>query len=599
MLNLLQADLPFLLFDVLNVERLSGRERFADFSRETIEAVLEVTVKIAEGHFAPFYQLGDREEPQFVDGHATVLPAVGEAWTAVADAGLLAAHHDHDLGGMQMPQVVQSACMATLFGANIAFAAYPFLTMGAANLVRAFGSPEQQALYLPPMLDGRFAGTMALTEPGQGSALADIRTLAHPAGDGSYRLSGNKMYISGGDQNFTENIIHMVLAKIPGSPDGVKGISLFLCPKFRLTADGGIGEPNDVALAGLLHKMGFRQTTSTVLNFGENGDCIAYLVGEANRGLEYMFQMMNEARINVALGAAALGMRGFELSLDYARERPQGRLPSARDPSSPQIPIIGHSDVRRMLLAQKSYSEGALALCLDASLLVDEHKTQADAALRKEVGLLLDFLTPIVKTFSSEYGLRANELAIQILGGAGYIREYPAEQFYRDNRLNPIHEGTTGIQALDLLGRKVQMQNGAALATFLSRLDATINTAEAIAPLRTLASALASARAEFAEVTSSLLDQIGEDPDGGLANATPYLDVACRVTVAWIWLRQAITAQTLLDDTETPAARREHLLGKIRTAIYFFEWELPQIAPLIALLKGRNRTCFDMRSEWF
>lgn len=597
--DLLQRDLSFQLFEVLKAQRLSAHGHFADFSRETIEAVLETTAKIADGYFAPFYQQGDHDEPRFADGCATVLPAVGDAWNAVAEAGLLAAHHDHELGGMQMPQVVQSACMATLFAANVAFAAYPFLTMGAANLIRAFGSPELKALFLPPMLDGRFAGTMALTEPGQGSALADIRTLAHPTADGSFRLSGNKMFISGGDQDFTENIIHMVLARIPGSPDGVKGISLFLCPKYRLTADGKIGAFNDVALAGLLHKMGYRQTTSTVLNFGEKDDCVAFLVGQPNRGLDYMFQMMNEARINVALGAAALGLRGFEVSLEYARERPQGRLPSMRDPSSAQVPIIAHSDVRRMLLAQKSYSEGALALCLYASLLVDEHKAHSDPEARDEAGLLLDFLTPIVKTFSSEYCVRANDLAIQTLGGAGYIREYPVEQFYRDNRLNPIHEGTTGIQALDLLGRKVRMRDGAALSIFLSRLHATAVIAASKEPLRAMASSLADACAELEDITSSLLSLVGDDPDLGLANSTQYLDLASRVTVAWIWLQQAITANSLIEDPDTPAARHDHLHGKIQAATYFFEWELPQIAPLGALLRGANRTCFDMRSEWF
>jgi alkylation response protein AidB-like acyl-CoA dehydrogenase len=597
--HLLSREIDFLLFEVLDAEGLSAHDRYRDFTRETITDMLLATEKLADTYFAPFYRKGDEEEPRFVDGRADVIPEVKAAWAAVAEAGLHAAHHDGRWGGAQIPSLVQHACLAHLFGANISFAAFSFLTIGAANLIRSFGDPVQQATFLPPLLNGRFSGTMALSEPGQGSALADIKTTAMRSADGNYRLRGSKMFISAGDHEVTENIVHLVLAKIPGAPDGVKGISLFICPKFMVKADGSLGARNDVVLTGLLHKMGYRQIPSTVLSFGADNRCTAYLVGEANCGLDYMFQMMNEARINVALGSAVLGLQGFAASLNYARERSQGRLPSDNNPSSLQIPIVQHSDVKRMLLAQKSYAEGSLALCLYASRLVDEHKTHPDPTRAEQAGLLLDFLTPIAKSFSSEYGVRANDLAIQVFGGAGYIREFPVEQYYRDNRLNPIHEGTTGVQALDLLGRKLRARQGASFTLFLRAIDATIDAAARVPALDSKASQLRAARLLIQNVSAHLISAIATDSDLGLANATLYLDLAGRVTIAWIWLQQALAADRLSSAAALPANRRAYLQGKLQTATYYFEWELPVISHLAHLLTAQSRVCFDMQEEWF
>ena len=599
MSSLLSRELDFLLFDVLDTIALSERDRYSDFTSDTISAFLQTIEKVAATHYEPFNRKGDEEEPRFVDGKVQLVPEVTAAWAAVTETGLHAAHHDEEWGGVHMPSVLQHACLAHLFGANISFGGFSLLTIGAGNLIRNFGNAEQQALFLPPMLDGRYSGTMALTEPGQGSALADIKTIATLAADGTYRLRGNKMYISAGDHDVTENIIHLVLAKIPGAPDGVNGLSLFICPKFLVGPNNKLGPRNDVVLAGLLHKMGFRQTPSTVLNFGDNNNCTAYLVGEAHRGLNYMFQMMNEARINVALGSAALGMKGFEASLNYARQRSQGRLPSNKSPSSPQIPIIGHSDVRRMLLAQKSYAEGSLALCLYTSRLVDDQKTHPDPVQAEHAGLLLDFLTPIAKTFSAEYGCRANELAIQVLGGAGYIRDFPVEQYYRDNRLNPIHEGTTGIQALDLLGRKMRVRNGACFNAFLTALDATIDEAASLPQLAALATQLREAKQLVETVSATLSDAIAADSDLGLANASLYLDLTARVTIAWMWLHQAIAAQRLTSSEAESNHRGAYFLGKLKAAAYFFEWELPQTKHLAHLLTAQSRVCFDMRDDWF
>ncbi|MDH0338705.1 acyl-CoA dehydrogenase family protein, partial [Metapseudomonas otitidis] len=456
-------NLAFELYEVLDAEALTQRPRFADHNRETFDAALSTARGIAEELFAPHNRKNDEHEPQYVDGAAQLIPEVKPALEAFIEAGFLNATRDFEVGGMQLPNLLSQACFAHFQSANAGTASYAMLTMGASNLIESFGSEEQKARFLAPMIEGRYFGTMALTEPHAGSSLSDIRTRAEPQADGTYRLKGNKIFISGGDQPISENIVHMVLAKLPDAPPGVKGISLFIVPKFLVNDDGSLGKRNDVILAGLFHKMGWRGTTSTALNFGDNGECVGYLVGKPHHGLSYMFQMMNEARIGVGMGAIMLGYAGYLYSLDYARNRPQGRHADGKDPSSPQIPIIQHTDVRRLLLTQKAYVEGAFDLGLYAARLFDDTQTLADDSARQQAHELLDLLTPIVKSWPSEFCLKANELAIQVLGGHGYTREYPVEQYYRDNRLNPIHEGTHGIQSLDLLGRKLAQNNGAGL----------------------------------------------------------------------------------------------------------------------------------------
>ncbi|WP_273525888.1 acyl-CoA dehydrogenase family protein, partial [Pseudomonas sp.] len=456
-------NLAFELYEVLDAEALTRRERFADHSRETFDAALGTARTIAEKYFAPHNRKSDEHEPQYVNGEAVLIPEVKPAVDAFIEAGFHNAQRSFDDGGMQLPNLLSRACFAHFQSANIATSSYPMLSMGASHLIEAFGSDEQKQRFLQPMLEGRFFGTMALTEPHAGSSLSDIRTRAEPAGDGSYRLKGNKIFISGGDHPLSENIVHMVLAKLPDAPPGVKGISLFIVPKFLVNDDGSLGERNDVLLAGLFHKMGWRGTTSTALNFGDNGNCVGYLVGEPHKGLAYMFQMMNEARIGVGLGATALASAGYQVALAYAKDRPQGRHPDGKDATSKQVPIIEHADIRRLLLAQKSAVEGAFALILYCARLVDGLRTQTDEAKKRDDDLLLDLLTPIAKSWPSEFCLEANKHAIQVLGGYGYTRDYPVERLYRDNRLNPIHEGTHGIQGMDILGRKVVQANGRGL----------------------------------------------------------------------------------------------------------------------------------------
>lgn len=595
-LLLSRRDLDFLLHDWLDVAALTSRPRFADHDRGTFDGVLDLSEAIATAKFAPHNKKNDAQEPRFDGERVHIIPEVAQALKVFAEAGLTGAAMDYEIGGQQLPHTVANACFAWFQAANVGTSAYPFLTIGNANLLQAHGTEEQIETYVRPMVEGRFFGTMCLSEPQAGSSLADITTRAVPQTDGTYRVTGTKMWISGGDHDLSENIVHLVLAKIPGGPAGVKGISLFIVPKFLVEADGTLGERNDVVLAGLNHKMGFRGTTNTLLNFGEGKHtpggapgAVGYLVGEAHHGLAYMFHMMNEARIGVGQGAAALGYTGYLHALDYARTRPQGRPLAAKDPSSPQVPIIEHADVRRMLLAQKSYVEGALALNLYCSRLLDEEKTAEQDTDRARAKLLLDVLTPIAKSWPSQWCLAANDLAIQVHGGYGYTREYNVEQFYRDNRLNPIHEGTHGVHGLDLLGRKVVMNGGAGLKLLLETFAATTARAcETGGEAAELAARLDQATARIAATTATVWST--GDPATALANASTYLEAVGHVVMSWIWLEQYLA---LGDGTD---AFHE---GKRQAARYFFRVELPRTGPQFDLLDSLDRIAGDCLPEWF
>lgn len=593
-----ERELSFLLYELLDTEALLKRERYAEHDRAVFDATLETARSIATVYLAPHNQKGDANEPTFDGENIAMIPETRVAWDALAAAGFHAAHHDSEDGGLQLPEVLLRSCMAYFNAANISSAAYSFLTIGAANLIKAFAGQTLRQRFLPPMLDGRYSGTMALTEPGQGSALGDTRTSARVTDDGSYRVFGQKMFISGGDHNLTDNIVHMVLARIEGAPAGAKGISLFLVPKFLLNPDGSPGPRNDVALAGLLHKLGCRNTTSTVLSFGEKDGAVGYLVGEANKGLAYMFQMMNEARIGVALGASALAYQSYVHALDYARERPQGRLPGNKDPLTPQVRIVEHADVRRMLLQQKVYAEGSLALCLYASSLFEDAHTAPDPEAREEAGELLDLLIPMVKSYPSKYGLIASDLGIQILGGSGYIREYPLEQYYRDNRLNPIHEGTEGIHGLDLLGRKIGQRGGKGLQLFLTAARGSLDQAGTNRACQPLAESLANALNILEQVSTQLQSQVTADANLGLSNATAYLDLFGRVLVGWIWLRQALVASHALNAGASDS-EADFYQGKLHAARYFMDWELSGLEGQARLLCAGDRQCFDMQNAWF
>ncbi|RMT77028.1 acyl-CoA dehydrogenase [Pseudomonas viridiflava] len=591
-------NLAFELYEVLDAEALTRRERFAEHTRETFDAAIGTARTIAEKYFAPHNRKADENEPRYENGAAVLIPEVKPAVDAFLEAGFLNAARDFEAGGMQLPTLLSQACFAHFQAANAGTTAYPFLTMGAANLIESFGSGEQKQRFLQPMIEGRFFGTMALTEPHAGSSLSDIRTRAEPAADGTYRLRGNKIFISGGDHALSENIVHMVLAKLPDAPAGVKGISLFIVPKFLVNEDGTSGKRNDVVLAGLFHKMGWKGTTSTALNFGDNGECVAYLVGKPHHGLSYMFQMMNEARIGVGMGAVMLGYAGYLYSLDYARERPQGRLPDNKSPDSAPVPIIQHTDVRRMLLTQKAYVEGAFDLGLYAARLFDDAQTGETEQVRQQAHELLDLLTPIVKSWPSEFCLKANELAIQILGGHGYTREYPVEQHYRDNRLNPIHEGTHGIQSLDLLGRKLAQNGGAGLKQLVRLIADTAQRASAFSQLDHLRQPLQHLVAALQSVTVGLLTDLAQgNVNVALANSALYLKAFGHTVIGWRWLEQAIRAEEGL--SKGNAADVDFYRGKLQAARYFLTWEVPGCHHELAILERRDDACLSMQQTWF
>lgn len=592
-----RRDLRFQLFEVLDTARLPQRPRFAEHSQETYEDVLNVAYTVADRYFASHARAADIHEPHVVDGRVVLVPEAAAALRAFREAGFYAAHHDEELGGLQLPWVIMQAVMAHFQAANIGTAGYAFLTIGNANLQRVFGSPEQQQRYMLPLIEGRWTGTMALSEPQAGSGLADITTSATPRPDGTYAIRGSKMWISGGEHELAENIVHLVLARIQGGAAGVRGISLFLVPRYRVAPDGSAGEDNHVVLAGLNHKMGYRGTTNTLLNFGEGGDTIGELVGEPGQGLSQMFHMMNEARIGVGLGAVMLAQAGYQVSLAYARDRHQGRVTGTRDPQSPPVPIIRHADVRRLLLGQKAVVEGGLALCLYASALVDDVQTGPPEE-RADTALLLDLLTPLVKSWPSRHAQDALSDAIQVMGGAGYTRDYPVEMYYRDNRLNPIHEGTEGIQGNDLLGRKLTQANGRGLALLAARMQADLEATSGVDDVREIRSAVAVAQTQAHAALETLLGQAGTlEPEALLANANAALEMMGTLVIGWMWLRQASVAAQALETARGDDAA--FYRGKLQTARYYAAHELPKIRALADLLASADHSTLDMQDEWF
>ncbi len=608
----LRPTIDFLLYDWLNAETLDQRSRFADHSRETFDAVLDTCERIAREKYAPFNRLVDTQEPHF-DGEKVILPqATHDAHKAFVESGLLSASQDYDIGGMQLPYTVEAAANAFFAMASVSIGSN-MLTKGNAGLLMVHGTEAQKEVFALNEFSGRWAGTMCLSEPQAGSSLSDVATRAVPDGPGSeadplgprFRLKGNKMWISSGEHELTENIIHLVLAKIPG-PDGklipgTRGISLFIVPKKMVGTDGQLtGVRNDVALAGLNHKLGWRGTTNTLLNFGEGkypvdgqAGAVGYLVGKPHEGLRCMFHMMNEARIGVGTAAVMLGMAGYYASLDYAKNRPQGRPvgQGGKDAAQPQVRIIEHADVKRMLLAQKSYGEGALALNLFCARLVDEQHTGAPEAA-DEARLLLEVLTPIAKSWPSEFCLEANSLAIQIHGGYGYTRDFPVEQYWRDNRLNMIHEGTHGIQAADLLGRKVLMENGRGMQLLSARMQATMAQAVAVPELAAYAAQLGDALQQVGAATQAAWAT--GNPAEALANAVPYMQAFGHTVLAWVWLDVAL-ATLRADATLSIAASA----GRMGAARYFYHYELPKIGAWLNVVNSRDTTCAALSEAAF
>ncbi|HZI14005.1 MAG TPA: acyl-CoA dehydrogenase [Myxococcus sp.] len=588
-------DVAFQLYEVMDASALCALPGFTEHSRDTFDLVLDSTRRFAREVLYPTYRPMDAEPPVFQDGRVRVHPLMRELYPRMVELGLLTATRPPEVGGQQLPLTVHAVASAYLMAANLSAYAYVGLTLGAAHLLEVFGTPQVREAFMAPLYRGEWTGTMALTEPQAGSSLADVRTRATPGPDGTWRLQGSKIFISGGDQDFTENVVHLTLARIEGAEGGTKGISLFAVPARR--PEGGKLVDNDVRVAGVIHKIGWKGIPSLALNYGEEGDCRGWLVGQPGRGLACMFQMMNEARIMVGMNGVATAAVAYHEAVAYARERPQGRPAGVRDASRPQSPIIEHADVRRMLLRQKAIVEGGLSLLLAASYQADLAAHTPDEDTRKRAGLLVDLLTPVAKTFPAERGFEANALAVQVHGGYGYSSEYPPEAWLRDQKLNTIHEGTSGIQGLDLLGRKVVAGGGAALQAFAEEVGRTVARARAAGVDEAWCTALEGALGETAEVVGELgVKGMSGEVELMLRHSADFLDLFGVLTVAWRWLEQAAAAK---EGLARGAGGLDFYEGKLAAAQYWFAVELPRLPLLARLCRTGEDSYARMQPEWF
>lgn len=590
--------IDFLLDEVLGLAEILSLPRFEGHDRADLAQILDTAEQVAEDVFRPSHRHVDDNEPHLANGKVVLPDAIPTALAAFREQGFGAMAASVDHGGLGLPRVAANAAFLYFQAANVSIANYALLSMSAAELLAAHASPAQKERYLAPIIEGRYFGTMALSEPHAGSSLGDITTTARPRADGRYDLRGTKMWISGGEHDMGDNIVHLMLARIEGAPAGVKGISLFIVPRKRLDERGRPSVPNNIALAGLNHKLGQRGTVNTILNAGEGGETIGEIVGKPGEGLACMFTMMNEARIGVSMGAVAHACAGYHHSLAYARERLQGRRPDQKDPATPQIPLISHADVRRMLVQQKAAAEGGTAFGLYLARLADLKAGALTDAARRDANLLLDLLTPVFKAWISEESLRANWNAIQILGGAGYTRDHPVELHYRDNRLNPIHEGTNGIQALDLLGRKLVMAEGRPLQLYLDALSDTAHRSRSFGELAPFAVVLEQAAHRITTLTGAMAERrVRLGSEAALAHAHDVLEVFGLTTFAWIWLEQACAAARCLR-TATNGAADFHR-GKIETCRYVFSHRLVETQMLVDTIIEQSPPGYEMRDAWF
>jgi alkylation response protein AidB-like acyl-CoA dehydrogenase len=613
-----KRNLQFLLYEVFNAEALTQYSYYQDHARETFDMVLDSAEQISEKLLKPLLTEMDRKEPQLVDGRIKIHEGMFPILKKFGEDGWINAGFSYDEGGQQIPSTVLSSAAFIFQAANYSSSVFPFLTSGAANLIRSFGSQELKDTFTPKMYTGEWQGTMALTEPDAGSSLSDISTTAEPTeNEGVYKIKGQKIYISAGDHDGCDNVIHLMLAKIKGGPSGAKGISLFVVPQKRLEekVDGSNGgkngtaqnsqltnhnsqlKNNDVITAGVYHKMGYKGAPIAHLMVGSNDNTFGYLVGEPHKGLTYMFQMMNEARIGVGMNATAIGTAAYYASLEYAKERPQGRVISDKDITKPQVQIIRHADVKRMLLFQKAIVEGSLALLTQCSMYADLASV-TEGEEREHYHLLLDLLTPIAKSYPSEMCCLTTSAAVQILGGAGYTTDFPVEQFYREARIHPIHEGTTGIHGLDLLGRKIIIKNGKSLQLLVAEMLKTIEKASSIDRLKPFAQKLQAYLGKTDTVTKHLLGLASKDLEIFLSDATLYLELFGIMTIAWQWLVQAIKAEEALQAGAT-GDDFDFYQGKIFTLRYFYEYELVKIDSLMKRLLSEDNVTVEMEAGWF
>jgi len=590
-------NLKFMLHEVLDLDTINSLPKYQDYDAEAYDMAIDTVKDLSDTYLYPIFTEMDKKKAYYdeKEGVVKVHPGLQKAIKALGDAGWIGAYTDYEKGGQQMPQLLLNTGKLIMNAANANAAAYTLLTDGASNLIRAFGNEALNDAYVPKMMAGDWQGTMCLTEPQAGSSLSDVITSASPNEDGSYNIKGQKIYISGGDYETTENIIHLTLARIEGAPAGTKGISLFVVPKYRQEAQEWVS--NDVVTAGLFGKMGQKGYVAAHLMMGESEDCKGYLVGAPNRGLPYMFQMMNEARIGTGAMAAGTASAAYYASLQYANERPQGRHPSNKDATQPQVLIIEHADVRRMLLFQKAITEGSIAIVQLCAYYADIAEN-ATGQQKEDAHLLLELLTPVVKSFPSEWGNLSVSAGMQVLGGAGYTDDFPLEQYYRDIRVNAIYEGTTTIHGMDILGRKVMLEKGKALKLILKEMQATMAKANAIDSLKPYVGKLEDAAKTLHGTTMHLIGVASKNrPEVFLSDATLYLEFFGIVTVAWLWLKQGIVAQKAID---AKAMGDDYLFyqGKIHTMKYYFEYELPKIQALRDRLLSGERLTLDIDSAF-
>ncbi len=582
-------EIEFVLYELCDAEALCALPSFAEHSRETFDLFLAAARRLAREVLYPAYKPMDAEPPTFEHGRVKVHPLMKTIYPQLVALGLTAATRPYQVGGQQLPLAVSTLGTAYLMAANLSAYGYVGLTAGAAHLLEAFGDETLKRDYMTRLYAGEWTGTMALTEPRAGSSLSDVRTRATPTSGGHYLLKGSKIFISGADQDLTENVVHLTLARIDGAPAGIKGVSLFCVPSRRLV-DGRL-QPNDVQVAGVIHKIGWRGLPSLALELGTDDDCHGWLVGEPHKGISYMFQMMNEARIMVGMNGVATASVAYHEAVAYAQVRTQGRSLRSRDPAQPQVPLVEHADVRRMLLRCKAIVEGGLALLATTARYSDLATSAASPEERHRAALLLDLLTPVAKSFPAEKGFEANALALQIHGGYGYSSEFLPEAWLRDQKLNSIHEGTTGIHSMDLLGRKVTVEGGAALRLFGEEIAQAVERARAAGVAAEWGAALHASFGVVAQLTATLGKKAAAgDVEGMMLHSADYLELFSILAVGWQWLRAATLAHGREED---------FYRGKLQAAQYWFATEVPRVAQLAALCERGDDSYARMKPEWF
>jgi len=589
--------LKYMLYDVHNLEELLSRERFQDHDKESLDMFLDSVKEFADRELFPYFKEMDEHPAYHKDGKVFVHDQVKTMMHKGGELGLISAPFDYEVGGLQIPFSTHTTATYILDAANNHLPGYTALTQGSAELIIHFGNEQLNETYVPNMLSGQWGGTMCLTEPQAGSSLSDIVTKAIPTDDDFYHISGQKIFISGGDNNFTENIVHLVLARIEGAPKGIKGISLFVVPKNRPTANGL--ESNDVTTVADFQKLGQRGYCTTHLGFGDADDCRGWLVGEPHKGLHYMFLMMNGARIAVGRGASAIACGAYYASLQYANERPQGRKLSSdgkKNPEENQTLIINHPDVRRMLLLQKSIVEGSMSLVLLAARYYDIIATATSPEEKEKYHLLLEMIIPIVKTYPSEAGAVAVNNGLQVLGGYGFCTDFILQQYYRDIRISSLYEGTTGIQSQDLLGRKVPMNNGKALELLSGEIMKTIQEASGEESLQSYAKTLGGKLQLTQKVLGHLMPHAMKgDYERYLADATIFMEFLSLILVGWTWLDIGLNATKGLNADGKYS--KEFYESKIHTMKYFYTYELPKTSGLSEILLNTESITIKKDSE--